>query len=87
MTDDAENVQVLPKAGDIWRHYRGGEYQIVGMGRLEATDEPAVFYRATEGKDATTWARSLSDWQTVLPGHGSRFVFLRSVITPTGATP
>jgi len=46
--------------GEIYAHYKHPEllYEILGHCMLEATDRPAVIYRAQYGKKIT-WAREL----------------------------
>lgn len=46
------------KAGDIYRHYKGGLYSIVCTAIDEATLEPMVIYRSNS--KGTTWARTLA---------------------------
>jgi hypothetical protein len=45
-----------PADGDRYRHYKGGEYEIVATGFLEATTTPCVAYRSVE--DNIVWMRS-----------------------------
>lgn len=33
----------------IWRHYKGGHYQVLGIGAHSETDEPMVIYVSLEG--------------------------------------
>jgi hypothetical protein len=35
-----------PKPGQIFRHYKGGEYEIVATGFLEDSETPCVIYRS-----------------------------------------
>lgn len=39
---------------DIWRHYKGGIYNLIGIGKHTETREELVFYEDTEGR---LWAR------------------------------
>ncbi len=39
-----------------YRHYKGGEYEVVGVARHSETLEPLVLYRPLYG-DATLWVR------------------------------
>ena len=51
-------------AGTKVRHFKGGEYEIVGVGRHSETDERLVVYRplATSAlaKDESFWIRPIS---------------------------
>lgn len=40
----------------LYRHYRGGEYEVLGVVRHSETLEPLVLYRPLRG-DAGTWVR------------------------------
>jgi len=39
-----------------YRHYKGGEYEVIGVGRHSETLEPMVIYRQLYG-DAGLWLR------------------------------
>jgi hypothetical protein len=39
---------------DVWRHYKGGIYNVVGMGKHTETGEEVVIY---EGTDRKIWIR------------------------------
>ena len=44
----------------IYQHFRGGRYEVIANGCLEATGEAVVIYRSlTSGK---VWVRSLENW-------------------------
>lgn len=49
-----------PKDGDRYRHYKGGEYEIVATGFLEDTEAPCVIYRSLE-KDII-WVRTAKNF-------------------------
>ena len=49
-----------PRNGQIFRHYKGGEYEIVATGFLEDTEAPCVVYRSLE-KD-TVWVRTAKNF-------------------------
>jgi hypothetical protein len=77
VSEDTENVQMVPKAGEVWRHYRGQEYLVLGAARLEAAAEMAVVYRdVRDDPRCAPWVRSLADWQAKVPGHGARFTLI-----------
>jgi hypothetical protein len=35
-----------PQPGEIWQHYKGGRYEIVGMCNHTTTDEVLVIYKS-----------------------------------------
>jgi hypothetical protein len=47
-----------------YRHYRGNEYEVIGVGRMEDSHEPMVIYRALYKSekfgDNAIWVRPLS---------------------------
>jgi hypothetical protein len=52
-----------PEAATINRgqyvHYKGGKYDVLGVGRMADTLEPVVLYKAQDG---VFWVRKLADW-------------------------
>lgn len=62
-----------PKAAERWRHYKGGEYLIVGVGVIEADLTPCVIYRSTGGV-SHNWVRPMDDFMGVIEGGRQRFV-------------
>jgi hypothetical protein len=54
MTDAASDLPALPatKLGH-YRHYKGGEYEVIGVARHHETFEPLVVYRPLY--NATGW--------------------------------
>ena len=43
-----------------YRHFKGGHYEVLGVGRHSETEEWLVIYRAE--KDGSLWLRPLSSW-------------------------
>lgn len=61
-----------------YRHFKGGEYEVLGVARHSETEEPLVIYRALYGEGAL-WARPVSMWNDVVEYGGERvprFTFL-----------
>jgi hypothetical protein len=55
---NADDLLPLPTApAGRYRHYKGGEYQLLGVVRHSETLEPLVLYRPLYGNPATA-----SDW-------------------------
>lgn len=49
-----------PADGDHYRHYKGGEYEIVATGFLEDTETPCVVYRSL--KKDIVWVRAAKNF-------------------------
>ncbi len=49
----------MPKAGEKYRHYKGGEYEIVCCAKNEADESDVVVYKALYDP-GTIWVRSLA---------------------------
>ena len=67
-----------------YRHYKGGEYEVVGVARHSETDERLVVYRPLYG-DGGLWVRPLAMFLETVVVNGSpvpRFAYLG----PTGTT-
>lgn len=55
----------IVRAGQRWRHYKSGNvYQVIAIGIMEASLDPAVVYA---GRDGVVWVRSLS----IFTGHAA----------------
>ena len=64
----------LPRKGR-YRHFKGGEYEVIGVARHSETDEPLVIYRALYPCPDTPngegiWARPLSSWNAPAEAEG-----------------
>ena len=61
-----------------WRHFKGGEYEVIGIAKHSETLEPMVVYRALYG-DGDLWTRPLSMWNETVERDGEvyqRFSFV-----------
>ena len=62
-----------------YRHYRGGLYEVVGVGRIEATLEEVVIYKSLYDSDFpkdSIWVRPIKEFFEVIEKDGktlSRF--------------
>ena len=52
-----------------YRHFKGGEYEVVGIARHSETREEMVVYRALYGEGGL-WVRPLSMWEEIVTRDG-----------------
>jgi len=57
-------MRELPKPGELWRHFKGGNYQIVTVAVHTETGERFVIYRDNVGD---VWARPLEMFLEEVP--------------------
>jgi hypothetical protein len=58
-----------------YRHFKGNEYEVIGIASHSETLEPMVVYRALYGEQGL-WVRPLSMWNEIVDRdgyHGPRF--------------
>lgn len=58
-----------------YRHFKGMEYEVLGVAKHSETLEPMVVYRALYGEHGL-WVRPLSMWNEIIDRdgyHGPRF--------------
>lgn len=61
-----------------YRHFKGNEYQVIGMARHSETEEEMVVYRPLYGEDGL-WVRPASMWCEQVERDGKvqpRFVYV-----------
>ena len=61
-----------------YRHYKGNDYEVIGLGKHTETGEPLVFYRALYGERGL-WARPASMWNETVEIDGrkvKRFTYI-----------
>ena len=61
-----------------YRHFKGMEYEVIGLARHSETKEPMVVYRALYGEGGL-WVRPLSMWNEQVDRddyHGPRFSYV-----------
>lgn len=56
-----------PQIGQVWQHYKGGRYEIVGLASMEADGEPVVMYRATPLTDGRVFVRTYGEFMSTAP--------------------
>jgi hypothetical protein len=65
------DAEKLVTVGARYRHYKGGEYTVLCVALLEATNEPCVVYRAEYGSH-TVYIRPLDDWLAMVEANGGQ---------------
>ena len=55
-----------------YRHFKGKEYEVLGVARHSETDEELVVYRARYG-DFGLWVRPVSMWNETVERDGKTF--------------
>ena len=55
-----------------YRHFKGKEYEVLGVARHSETDEELVVYRALYG-DFGLWVRPVSMWNEAVERDGQTF--------------
>ena len=61
-----------------YRHFKGGEYEVIGIARHSETREERVVYRALYGEGGL-WVRPASMWEETVTRDGktsSRFTYI-----------
>ena len=61
-----------------YRHFKGGEYEVLAVARHSETLEPMVVYRALYGEGGV-WVRPLSMWNETVERDGAvtpRFTYI-----------
>ena len=61
-----------------YRHFKGGEYELIGMAKHSETLEPMVVYRALYGEGGL-WVRPAAMWSEHVVKenyHGPRFTYI-----------
>lgn len=59
MSADNRAVEDMTISPGVYRHYKGNDYQVIGVARHSETDEELVVYRCLYG-DYSLWVRPLS---------------------------
>ncbi len=62
-----EAVDAIPSGR--YRHFKGNEYEVIGIARHSETEEPMVVYRALYG-DGGLWVRPASMWNEEITRNG-----------------
>ena len=61
-----------------YRHFKGNEYEVIGIAKHSETMEPMVVYKALYGEGGL-WVRPAAMWQETIDRdsyHGPRFQYI-----------
>ena len=71
----------IPKPGDVWQHYKGGFYEVIGVATDVETQRQQVIYRSNDGR---LFSRCLGRWSAVVTLKGGaqvqRFVIVSRTV-------
>ena len=60
-----------PKKGEVYKHYKGDSYEIIGMAIHSNEDVWMVVYKPLyENADAELFTRPLTDWRNIVEWDG-----------------
>ena len=62
----------------IYRHFKGNEYEVIGIAKHSETLEPMVVYKALYG-EGEIWVRPAHMWNETVDRddyHGPRFIYM-----------
>ena len=65
-----------PASGQVWRHWKGNAYRILGTALDAETAERIVLYRDAENDLAPIWARPIAEWHHQVTASKRRFELL-----------
>ena len=65
-----EAIQTIPLGR--YRHFKGNEYEVIGIARHSETEEPMVVYRALYG-DGGLWVRPADMWNETVERDGKTY--------------
>ena len=57
-----------PQSGEKYRHYKGGEYLVIAVGKMESDGQVVVIYQSFIYKEV--WVRPLISWMEVVEKEG-----------------
>lgn len=66
-----------PITGQIWRHWKGTAYRVLGIAFDAETTDKLVLYRDAENELAPIWARPVEEWDQQVSASKRRFERLK----------
>lgn len=64
--------------GGTYRHYKGNVYKVVGVGKMEATQEDVVVYQSLD-HGSPLWIRPLEEFEAQVEWEGKTVTRFRPV--------
>lgn len=77
------NHPETPKNGEIYRHYKGNKYIVLGIAIREADEAPIVQYVGEKNQDLLPWLRPLVDWNSLAEHEGKPVKRFTKISTKT----
>ena len=74
VSEDKLDGKQMPRRGEIWRHYKGTYYEVVGTAAHTEDNDVLVLYKEMQGSDRV-WARPLLMWHDDVGDGKQRFTF------------
>ena len=71
MTNDRSPDDAAPVNPGRYRHFKGGEYEVIGIARDSETEQEMVVYRALYG-ERRLWVRPLRMFTEIVDRDGQR---------------
>lgn len=63
-----------PLPGEIYKHYKGGTYEVISMTTHTETNEVLVVYKSINF--GTVYARPIKSWNDPTPEYKKRFILI-----------
>ncbi len=61
-----------------YRHFKGNEYEVIGIARHSETEEPMVVYKALYG-DGGLWIRPAAMWNESVERDGNTYMRFKKI--------
>jgi len=72
----------IPLVGTKWRHYKGGEYEVIGWAKHTEDAGILVLYQAVGAPQSTIWARPEPMWDEIIRYDDNSVVLHRFTFLP-----
>jgi hypothetical protein len=67
-----KRMEIAPIVPGRYRHFKGNEYEVLGMAHHSETQEPMVVYRALYGEGGV-WVRPAAMWNEEIEREGKKY--------------
>ena len=72
MTQETETLSPEPVQIGRYRHFKGGEYEVIGVAKDSETENEKVVYKALYG-EGQLWVRDKDNFEAIVERDGQRF--------------